>query len=120
MKKFSIKKLYYMKKVLFYKEAESPLAFGDVGKRVSTNIEWSVHFNPRHIFDRRFGDVFYFRCSVGCISCASRNPFSCIFEALEHESIGMAKYTELKKRSKKKRIMDKFIREVKKSVEVAI
>lgn len=93
-----------MNLILFSKYAESPLAWEccDSNRRARTNIEYSVHFNPKYILKKRFEDVFYFRCSAGNISCASNDPFSCIWKTLEHESIGMAKYDCLKSATRSK------------------
>jgi hypothetical protein len=37
-----------------------------------------------------------FNVTVPNMSCGDRNPFKAICKALEHESIGMAKYQQLK------------------------
>lgn len=63
----------------------------------ATKIESYVKFNI--LFD--FKEGLRFSISVPNFGYCARNPFKCIFEALEHESIGMSKYQRLKERVRK-------------------
>ena len=75
------------KKVLFYKEAESPLAWR-CDRKVRTKIEVIMWFG--------FKEGLRFSITAGNVSSCERNIFKAIWKVLEHESIGMAKYDCLK------------------------
>ena len=81
------------KKVLFYKEAGSPLTWrGD--RKAKTKIEAIMWFDCKE----------WLRFSVGAgnITSCERNIFKAIWRVLEHESIGMAKYDCLKEDTRSK------------------
>ena len=80
-------------KILFKKEAESPLAWRS-DKKAKICIE--VIF----FFDFKEGARFTVR--AGNISACRRNPFKAFLRVLEHESIGMAKYDWLKEDTRRK------------------
>ena len=80
-------------KILFKKEAESPLAWRS-DKKAKICIE--VIF----FFDFKEGARFTVR--AGNISACRRNPFKAFLRVLEHESIGMAKYDWLKEDTRSK------------------
>lgn len=76
-------------KILFYKEYESPIRYGyKPDHRVKTYIEFTMYFD--------FKEWLRFTVSVPNVSYCYRNPFKAFVRALEHESIGMAKYNRLK------------------------
>lgn len=78
-----------MKKVLFYKEYESPIAYGYKNEhKVKTYIKITIHFE--------FKNGLWFGVSVPNMGCGDRNPFKALIRALEHESIGMGKYQRMK------------------------
>ena len=87
------------KKVLFYKEAESPLAWrGD--RKAKTKIEAIMWFD--------FKEGLRFSVGAGNITSCERNIFKAILRVLEHESIGMAKYDCLKEDTRSKGLWKKL------------
>lgn len=81
------------KKVLFYKEAESPLAW-ICDRKAKTKIEVIMWFD--------FKEGLRFSVGSGNITSCERNIFKAIWRVLEHESIGMAKYDCLKEYTRSK------------------
>lgn len=78
-----------MEKVLYYKEYDSPIAYGYKPEhRVKSYVKLIMHLN--------FKDGLWFSVTIPNAGYGNRNPFKAIFRALEHESIGMAKYNQLK------------------------
>ena len=75
-----------MKKILYEKNASSPLSWKD--SMVKTDIKVTLHFDWRH--------GLRFTVKAGNISYCERSLIKAFCECLEHESIGMAKYNELK------------------------
>ena len=87
------------KNVLFYKEAESPLAWrGD--RKAKTKIEAIMWFD--------FKEGLRFSVGAGNITSCERNIFKAIWRVLEHESIGMAKYDCLKEDTRSKGLWKKL------------
>jgi hypothetical protein len=77
------------KKTLFYKEYESPIAYGYKPEHtIKTYIEVNMYFD--------FKQWLRFSVSVPNFSCCKRNPFKAFIRVLEHESIGMSKYQRMK------------------------
>lgn len=74
-------------KILFEKDCESPLAWTHDYK-AKTKIEVVFYF------DFKEGPRFTVR--AGNVSCCRRNIFKAFLVVLEHESIGMCKYDNLK------------------------
>ena len=83
------------KKVLFYKEAESPLAWRS-DRKAKTKIEAIMWFD--------FKEGLRFSVTAGNISSCERN----IFKAIWRESIGMAKYDCLKEDTRSKGLWKKL------------
>ncbi|MCD2345792.1 hypothetical protein [Clostridium guangxiense] len=83
-----------IKKVLFCKEYESPIAYGYKKEhRVKTYIKVILCFD--------FREGLRFTVSVANMSFCHRNPFKAFIRVLEHESIGMAKYQQMKEDTRK-------------------
>jgi len=79
-----------MKKILYYKEYESPIFYGYKPEhKVKSYIKITMYFD--------FKEWLRFSVDVLNISCCYSNPIKAILRMLEHESIGMAKYNKLKK-----------------------
>lgn len=77
------------KKTLYYKEYESPIAYGYKSEhRIKTYIEFNVYFD--------FKEWLRFSVTVPNFSCCRHNPFKAFIRVLEHESIGMGKYQRMK------------------------
>lgn len=87
------------KKVLFYKEVESPLAYRSDYK-ARTKIEAIMWFD--------FKEGLRFSVMAGNISSCEKNIFKAIWRVLEHESIGMAKYDCLKEDTRSKGLWKKL------------
>lgn len=81
------------KKVLFSKDAESPLAWRS-DKKAKTCIEVTFYFD--------FKEGARFTVSAGNTSFCSKSLFKAFLAVLEHESIGMAKYDWLKEDTRSK------------------
>jgi hypothetical protein len=82
-----------MTKTIYKKQWTSPVAWGVEGTpKVEGYIEYKVHFS--------FKEGICFSISIPNFGCGSRNPFECIFRALEHSSVGMGKYCRLKERTR--------------------
>lgn len=78
-----------MKKVLYYKEYESPISYGYKPEhKVKSYIKVEMIFN--------FKDGLWFSTTIPNVAYGDRNPIKALLRALEHESIGMAKYNRLK------------------------
>lgn len=88
-----------IEKVLFRKDAESPLAWRP-DKKAKTRIEVVFYF------DFKLGPRF--RVNAGNISCCDRSLFKAFCKCLEHESIGMAKYDNLKDDTRSKGLWQKL------------
>lgn len=76
-----------IKKVLFSKNIEVPLAWRD-DKKAHTQIEVVFYF------DLKLGARF--RVNAGNVSFCDKSLFKAFCQCLEHESVGMAKYDNLK------------------------
>ena len=77
------------KKVLYFKEYESPIKYGYKPEhKVKTYIEVCMWFD--------FKEGLRFTVGVANVSYCSRNPFKAFIRVLEHESIGMQKYQQIK------------------------
>jgi hypothetical protein len=88
-KRFNIK----LKKVLYYKEYESHIVYGyDEQHKVKTHIEVAVLFD--------FKEGLRFSVGVANTSFCCRNIFKAFIKILEHESIGMQKYKQMKEDAK--------------------
>ena len=98
-KKEELDNMKTYKKVLFYKEAESPLAWRSDYK-AKTKIESIMWFD--------FKEGLRFSVMAGNISSCERNIFKAIWRVLEHESIGMAKYDCLKEDTRSKGLWKKL------------
>mgnify|MGYP000858014750 CR=1 FL=1 len=61
--------------------------------KIESYVKFEMHFD--------FKEGLRFSISIPNFGTCSRNPFKCIFRALEHESIGMGKYQRLKDRTRK-------------------
>ena len=83
-----------IKKVLFKEEYESPIAYGYKAEhKVKTYIEVTAWFD--------FKEGLRFSVGVANVSFCERNPFKALIRTLEHESIGMQKYQQMKEDSRK-------------------
>ena len=84
-----------MKITLFKKEWGSPVAWASSKnpERVEGYIEYIMWFD--------FKDGLRFSATVPNYSTCTRNPFRCLFNAMEHSSVGMGKYQRLKERNRK-------------------
>ena len=87
------------KKVLFKKHAESPLKWR-TDRKAETDIEVAFYFD--------FKEGARFRVNAGNISCCDRSLFKAFCRCLEHESIGMNKYDNLKDDLRSKGLMNKL------------
>lgn len=88
-----------IRKVLFSKEAESPLAWRN-DRKAKTHIEVVFYF------DFKLGARF--RVNAGNVSCCDKSLFKAFCQCLEHESIGMAKYDNLKYDTRAKGLWQKL------------
>ena len=78
-----------IKKVLYYKEYESPIAYGYKKEhKVKTYIKVTAWFD--------FKEGLRFSVGVANVSFCYRNIFKAFIRILEHESIGMQKYQQMK------------------------
>ena len=78
-----------MKKVLYFKEYESPVFYGYKPEhKVKSYIEITMYFD--------FKEGLRFSVCVPNTSWCHGNPLKAFLKILEHESIGMAKYNKLK------------------------
>ena len=83
-----------IKKTLFYKEYEAPVAYGTESKhKVKSYLEIKMYFDLKN--------GLRFCVSAPNISSTNRNPFTSIFRVMEHESIGMSKYNRIKEDSRR-------------------
>ena len=78
-----------MQKVLIYKEYDSPIAYG-----YKPEHRVMSYFKLTMVFDFREG--LRFVAQVPNVSWCYRNPIKAVLRVLEHESIGMAKYNQMK------------------------
>jgi hypothetical protein len=77
------------KKILYYKEYEAPIKYGYKPEhKVKTYIKVTMWFD--------FKEGLRFSVGVANASWCFRNPFKAFIAALEHESIGMQKYQQMK------------------------
>lgn len=83
-----------LKKVLFKKDWESPVAWASSKNPEKLNgyIEYVMWFD--------FKQGLRFSASVPNVSYCTRSPLKCLFRVLEHESVGMGKYQRLKERTR--------------------
>lgn len=78
-----------MKKVLYYKGYTSPVFWGyKPTHKIKSYFRFTINFDLKN--------GLWFCADVPNVSYGSRSPFTAILKALEHESIGMAKYQQLK------------------------
>lgn len=78
-----------IKKVLFEKDYDSPIAYGYKEEhKVKTKTKVIMYFD--------FKEGLRFSVQSGNFACCKRNIFKAFVRALEHESIGMAKYDQMK------------------------
>ncbi len=90
-----------IKKVIFYKEYESPIAYGyKVDHKVRTYIKVTAWFD--------FKEGLRFSVGVANMSACYRNPFKAFIRVLEHESIGMQKYQQMKEDSRNCKVYQKL------------
>lgn len=94
-----VRKIKTYEKILFSKDAESPLAWRN-DRKAKTHIELALYFD--------FKEGMRFTASAGNVSWCCRNPFKALFRVLEHESIGMAKYDNLKDDTRRKGLWQKL------------
>ena len=94
-----MRKIKTYKKILFSKDAESPLAWRD-DRKAKTHIELVLYFD--------FKEGVRFTATAGNISACRRNPFKALFRVLEHESIGMSKYDCLKDDTRRQGLWQKL------------
>jgi len=84
-----IKKGLIMQKVLYYREYDSPVFWGyKPTHKIKSYFKFTMYFD--------FKEGLRFTATVPNAGFCYRNPFEAIAKALEHESIGMAKYNQLK------------------------
>ena len=77
------------RKTLFSKEYSSPISYGtNSTHKVKTKIKVEIIFS--------FKEGVWFAILVGNFGCSDKNIFKAFVRALEHESIGMAKYDQMK------------------------
>jgi len=82
-----------IRKVLFHKEYEAPIKYGYKPEhKVKTYIEFIMWFD--------FKEGLRFSVGVPNVSFCFRNPFKAFIRILEHESIGMQKYQQMKEDSR--------------------
>ena len=90
-----------IKKVLFKKEYESPIAYGYKAEhKVKTYIEVIMWFD--------FKEGLRFSVGVANVSFCYKNPFKAFIRVLEHQSIGMQKYQQMKEDSRKAGVYKKL------------
>ena len=90
-----------IKKVLFYKEYESPITYGYKAEhKVKTYIEVIAWFD--------FKKGLRFSVGVANMSACYRNPFKAFIRVLEHESIGMEKYRQIKEDTRRCNVYQKL------------
>lgn len=78
-----------MTKTIFKKQWTSPVAWGVNGTpKIEGYIEYKMHFD--------FREGLRFSISIPNYGCCTRNPFKCLFLALEYADVGMGKYCRLK------------------------
>ena len=94
-----MRKIKTYKKILFSKDAESPLAWRD-DRKARTHIELVLYFD--------FIEGVRFTAMAGNISACRRNPFKALYRVLEHESIGMSKYDCLKDDTRRQGLWQKL------------
>ena len=83
-----------IKKVLYYKEYESPIAYGYKKEhKVKTYIKVTAWLD--------FKEGLRFSVGVANASFCYRNPFKAFIRILEHQSIGMQKYQQMKEDTRK-------------------
>ena len=80
-----------MTKTIFKKQWTSPVAWGvDNTPKIEGYIRYQVHFSVKK--------GLWFSITIPNYACSTRSPLECIFNALEHSSVGMGKYCRLKDR----------------------
>ena len=94
-----MRKIKTYKKILFSKDAESPLAWRD-DRKARTHIELVLYFD--------FKEGVRFTAMAGNISACRRNPFKALYRVLEHKSIGMSKYDCLKDDTRRQGLWQKL------------
>jgi hypothetical protein len=78
-----------MKKVLYQKNYESQVYYGYKPEhKIKSYIKVTMNFSIK--------DGLWFSVDIPNVSYGNRNPIKAFLQALEHESIGMAKYNRLK------------------------
>jgi hypothetical protein len=91
-----------MKKVLYYKEYESPIFYGYKPEhKVKSYVKITMAFD--------FREGLRFCVSAPNVSWCYRNPIKALLKILEHESIGMAKYNRLKEDVRAKDLANKLL-----------
>ena len=89
------------KKTLYYKEYTAPIAYGYKPEhQVQAYVKIEVRFN--------FKEGLWFSTTIPNCAYGDRNIFKSIFRALEHESIGMAKYNRIKEDTRKHGLWQKL------------
>jgi hypothetical protein len=84
-----------LKITLFKKEWTSPVAWASNKnpEKIEGYIEYKMHFD--------FKQWLRFSISIPNYTYCTRNPFKCLFAALEYSDVGMGKYQRLKERTRK-------------------
>lgn len=81
------------RKIIYKKQWTSPVAWAVEGTpKIEGYIKYTIHFS--------FKKGIHFSISIPNFACSSRNPFKCIFRALEYSSVGMGKYCRLKEHAR--------------------
>lgn len=80
---------------LFKKIWTSPIAWASSKnpERLEGYIEYQMHFDLKQWLR--------FSATVPNYSSCTRSPFKCLFNVIEHSSVGMGKYQRLKERTRK-------------------
>ena len=82
-----------LSKTLYYEEYEAPIAYGYKPEhKIKSYVKIQMHFD--------FKDWLRFSVTIPNMGVCRRNPFRALLRALEHESIGMAKYNRIKEDSR--------------------
>lgn len=82
-----------LSKTIYYKEYEAPIAYGYKPEhKIKSYVKIQAHFD--------FKNGLYFSVTIPNMGISRRNPFKALLIALEHESIGMAKYNRIKEDSR--------------------
>jgi hypothetical protein len=88
-------------KILYYREYSSPIAYGyTMENKIKSYVKIQINFD--------FKNWLWFSVTIPNVAIGNRNIFKALLMALEHESIGMAKYNRIKEDTRRNGLWKKL------------